>query len=388
MFTRNDNSVIAKWWWSVDKWSLAILFVIMIIGIFLNCSASPAVAERVGKEPYAYLKKQLLFLPAALSLMMIVSFQSERMIRRWALIGFIVALVMTFMTLVNGADAVKGAKRWIYLFGMSIQPSEFLKPTFCILSAYIMSESKQLIQTNNKFLKQNSGVLISGTILAIIDILLLLQPDIGMTFTISFMWLAQAIVAGISALLFVMLAIGGILFLILLYFTFPHFRFRIDSFFDTSVGDNYQISQALSAFNSGGIFGIGPGEGKVKAHIPDAHTDFIMAVAGEEFGFIFCMLIILLFAFIVLRGFLLASKESKMFCLLAVSGLLVLFGFQAIINMSSSLNIIPTKGMTLPFISYGGSSLISIALEMGFVLALTRRQNLSGEQHKWLIRKK
>ncbi len=381
MFSRNDNSALAKWWWSVDKWSLAILLSIMAIGIFLNFSASPAVARRLGMaDHYGLLKKQLMFLPLALSLMLAMSFQSERMVRRWALIGFMAALVMTVMTLTVGTDASKGAKRWINLFGFSIQPSEFLKPTFCVLSAYILAEGKQLIQSENKLIKQNAGIILSGMLLAFVNILLILQPDIGMMLTMSAIWAAQVFLAGISWALIIALFVLGIFGIIGLYFTVPHFRFRIDSFFDSSVGDNYQISQALSAFHSGGLFGIGPGEGKVKIHIPDAHTDFIMAVAGEEFGFVFCMLIVFLFAFVVLRGFSLALKESKLFYLFAVTGLLVQFGFQAIINMSSSLNIIPTKGMTLPFISNGGSSLISVALGMGFVLALTRRQNLGGSK--------
>jgi len=379
MFSRNDNSLIAKWWWSVDKVSLLILFIIMAIGVFLNFSVSPAVAARVGKAPYAYLIKQMVFLPAAISLMLFISFQSERAVRRWALVVFTLFFVMTIMTLSMGTETVKGAKRWLYLCGLSIQPSEFLKPSFCVLSAYVLSEGRKLFQSSNNIFKRNSGIILSGTILAFVSAVLLMQPDIGMTFTMFVIWGTQVFLAGISWLLIAALAVAGIALVVALYFTVPHFQFRIDSFFDSSVGDKYQITQALSAFHSGGIFGIGPGEGKVKAHIPDAHTDFIMAVAGEEFGFVFCLFIIVLFAFIVLRGFSLALKENKLFCMLAVTGLLVQFGFQAIVNMSSSLNIIPTKGMTLPFVSYGGSSLISIALGMGFVLALTKRQNLNGE---------
>lgn len=372
MFSRSDNSIVAKWWWSVDKWSLVSLFAIMAIGIFLNFSASPAVAERIGMaDHYGLLKKQMLFLPLAICCMLFISFQNERMVRRYALIIFVAALILTMLTLTVGTDASKGAKRWIYILGFSLQPSEFLKPTFCVLSAYILADGKQLMQ--------RGGIIISAALLIVIDFLLILQPDIGMMFTISMIWAAQVFIAGIPIAAVSLLTIIGILVTIALYFLFPHFQFRIDSFFDSGVGDNYQINQAIDAFRSGGFFGIGPGEGKIKIRIPDAHTDFIMAVAGEEFGFIFCMLIILLFAFIVFRGFSLALKENKLFCLLAVAGLLVQFGFQAIVNMSSSLHLIPTKGMTLPFISHGGSSLVSIALGMGFVLALTKRQNLNGE---------
>lgn len=370
-FSRTDNSIIAQWWWTVDKWMLGAIFAIIAIGIILNFSASPAIAERIGaSDNYFFIKRQLLFLPIAIATMLFLSFQSPRMIRRIALVLFLLMLCLSFLTLFVG-DETKGAKRWINLIGFSIQPSEFLKPTFAVLSAWLIASGKKA-ETKN-------GIIASLIIMIVIALILLKQPDIGMTFTVAVIWSVQFFMAGVSWILVAALMAIGIALAILFYFTIPHFQTRIDSFISPEAGDSYQINKALEAFRSGGLFGKGPGEGEVKSIIPDAHTDFIMAVAGEEFGFFLCMLIVTLFAFIIFRGFSLALKENSFFALLAIAALLVQFGLQAIINISSTLDMMPTKGMTLPFISHGGSSLVSIALGIGMVLALTRKNSGNGE---------
>ncbi len=371
VFSRTDNSVLGQWWWTVDKWMLGAVFAIIGIGIILNFSASPAIAERIGaSDSYFFIKRQLFFLPIAVATMLFLSFQSPRMIRRIALVLFLVMLVLTFMTLFFGNE-IKGAKRWINLFGFSIQPSEFLKPTFAVLSAWLIASGKKADTPN--------GLIASAIMLMLVAGILLKQPDMGMTFTVAIIWSVQFFMSGVSWILVAGLFISGILLGVLFYFTIPHFQGRIDAFITPETGDSYQINKALEAFRSGGLFGKGPGEGEVKSNIPDAHTDFIMAVAGEEFGFFLCMLIVALFAFIIFRGFSLALKENSLFALLAITGLLVQFGLQAIINISSTLHLMPTKGMTLPFISHGGSSLVSIALGIGMVLALTRKHSGNGE---------
>lgn len=371
MFSRSDTSLVARWWWSVDKWTLGAILFIISIGILLNFSVSPAITSRIGlTDQYGLLKKQLVFVPAALAGLFFMSFQSSRMVRRWALIIFSAALILSVMTLFTG-DGTKGANRWISIFGHTLQPSEFLKPSFAVLSAWLLAESKSLGDKTSK--------LSSAALAALIAFILFLQPDIGMLATVMAIWGSQIVMAGLPLLLIVGLAVAAVGFFVILYFTMPHFQFRVDSFLDPEAGDKYQISSAIKAFQNGGLFGIGPGEGKVKMQIPDPHTDFIMAVAGEEFGFVLCMVIISLFAFVILRGFLSAAKENNMFSLLAVMGLWVQFAFQAAVNMMSSLHLMPTKGMTLPFISHGGSSLISLALGMGFILALTKKRGFNGD---------
>ncbi|MBR7158913.1 MAG: cell division protein FtsW [Alphaproteobacteria bacterium] len=370
-FSRTDNSILAQWWWTVDKWMLGAIFAIIGIGIILNFSASPAIAERIGaSDSYFFIKRQLFFLPIAVATMLFLSFQSPRMIRRIALALFLLMLILSFMTLFIG-DETKGAKRWISLFGFSIQPSEFLKPTFAVLSAWVIASGKKAGTKN--------GMIASLILMMVIALILLKQPDVGMTFTVATIWSVQFFMSGVSWILVAALFFAAVLLGIMFYFTMPHFQNRIDTFLSPETGDSYQINKALEAFRSGGMFGKGPGEGEVKSIIPDAHTDFIMAVAGEEFGFFLCMIIVTLFAFVIFRGFSLAIKENSLFALLAIAGLLVQFGLQAIINISSTLNLMPTKGMTLPFISHGGSSLVSIALGVGMVLALARKHSNSGE---------
>ncbi|MDH5188309.1 MAG: FtsW/RodA/SpoVE family cell cycle protein, partial [Rhodospirillaceae bacterium] len=248
--------------------------------------------------------------------------------------------------------------------GFSLQPSEFIKPSFAVIAAWMFSSQRLDDEIPGYAIATGLWVLVAG--------LLLLQPDFGMSVVVSVVWGVQFFIAGLPWILVAAVALLFLLGGIGAYFMFDHVRGRIDRFLDPAVGDGYQVDRALSAFQNGGLFGRGPGEGRVKEVLPDAHTDFILAVAGEEFGLLVCLFIVVLFAFIVLRGFSRTFRDTDFFVVVATTGLLVQFALQAIINIASTTNLMPPKGMTLPFISYGGSSTIALAFGMGLVLALTR----------------
>ena len=362
-YSRTNISVIGRWWLGIDRWTIAALIVLAAIGIVLAMAASPAVAEHLGKDIFYFAKRQLLFLLPAMIAMLGVSMLGERDLRRFAIALYAFALVMMVMVLVHGTE-IKGATRWVSLAGVTIQPSEFMKPAFIVLSAWMFT-AWRLNRDLACFMI--AMALYGGSI-----VLLLAQPDVGMALLISMVWGVQFFLAGLPMILVVGV---GILFVaggVGAYYQFDHVHQRIDKFLDPAGAEAYQVARSLEAFRNGGVYGVGPGEGQVKAVLPDAHADFVFAVAGEEFGLITTLLIVLLFCFVVLRGFGRVFKSSSLFAQLAVAGLLAQFGLQAIINMASTLNLMPTKGMTLPFVSYGGASMLALALGMGMVLALTR----------------
>jgi cell division protein FtsW len=363
-FARTDRSSIARWWWTVDRWTLAALGILMAFGCLMTLAASPAVAERIGTDSFHFVRRQLALVPVALLLMFLVSLLSPRTIRRLAIAGFIVSLLLLALTFVAGAE-IKGARRWINIAGFSLQPSEFIKPSFAIITGWLFAEQR---------IGELPGNLISIALYILVLALLLLQPDLGQAVVLSAIWFAQFFLAGLPLILVVLGTVLGAGGLVGAYFVFPHVASRIDRFIDPASGDSYQVDRSIEAFRNGGLWGRGPGEGQVKEFLPDAHADFVFAVAGEEFGLIICLLIVAVFAFVVLRGFSRLLNERNLFVVLATTGLLVQFGLQAIINMASSLHLMPTKGMTLPFLSYGGSSLLALGLGMGMVLALTRRR--------------
>ena len=362
--SRSDTSLLGRWWWSVDRWTLVAIATLIGFGYVMMLAASPAVAEHIHETRNSFIVKQVAFLMLAGVVVVCVSMLSPRNVRRLALLGCVTALGLTAMTLVVGME-IKGARRWIPLPGMSIQPSEFLKPCFAVVAAWLITEGRR----NRRF----PGTLIACAIYALIAALLLTQPDIGMLLVLSSVLFAQLFVGGLN----LGLAGGGVVSMVFaalgIYYTKPHVRERIAHYLHPAkdAGPS-QIDKALQAFGNGGLLGRGPGEGHVKDKLPDAHADFVFAVAGEEFGFLVCLVIISIFAFIVIRGLLKLLRENDMFVILAVSGLVTGFGLQAAINMASSLDLIPTKGMTLPFISYGGSSALAISLGMGMLLSLTR----------------
>ncbi|MBV9827262.1 MAG: putative lipid II flippase FtsW [Alphaproteobacteria bacterium] len=365
MFARIDQSPVARWWWTVDRWTLGCLLLLVGFGAVMSMAASPAVAERLGYAPLHFAERQLATVPIALGIMFAVSLAPPRTIRRIAFIGFAISVVLVAMTFVVGVE-VKGARRWINLPGLSLQPSEFLKPTFAIVAAWLFAEQKAR--------PDFPGNWISIGLFLLLVAMLLKQPDLGMAVVVSAVWFAQFFMAGLRLYLVAGGAVAGVAGLVGAYFTLPHVTSRINRFLDPAAGDSYQVNRSMEAFANGGLWGRGPGEGTVKDVLPDAHADFVFAVAGEEFGLIVCVLIVCVFAFIVLRGFSRLLQENNLFVLLSATGLLIQFGLQAIINMASTLHLIPTKGMTLPFVSYGGSSMLALALGMGMMLALTRRR--------------
>ncbi len=363
--SRADTSVLGRWWWTVDRWTLLAVGVLIGFGYVLVMAASPAVAERIHIAREMFILKQVVFLAIAALIVVAVSLLSPRGVRRVAIVGCLIALALTALTLVAGVE-IKGARRWIAMPGISLQPSEFLKPCFAVVTAWLVAEGKK----PGRF----PGMFLAFAVYGVIVLLLKSQPDIGMLAVITGVFFTQLFVAGLN------LAFVGVLLAAIVgasagaYTLFPHVRSRVARFLDPAAGDNYQVTRALEAFGSGGLLGRGPGEGHVKDVLPDAHADFVFAVAGEEYGMIVCLLILAVFAFIVLRALMMLLREADLFVVLAATGLAASFGLQAFVNMASTLHLIPTKGMTLPFVSYGGSSAIAVAFGMGLLLALTRRR--------------
>ncbi|BCP54432.1 cell division protein FtsW [Kaistia sp. 32K] len=365
MVSRADRSVFAEWWWTVDKYLLFGLLGLMICGVVLSLAGSPPVAERIGLDSFHFVERHVMFMVPTIIIMIATSFLSPRNVRRTALIVFSISIVLMFLTLFVGQE-VKGARRWINVLGFSLQPSEFIKPAFLVLSAWLFTENSRR--------NDIPGNIFAMLLLAIVAALLVAQPDLGQTMLVVIAWSAVFFMAGLSWFWIVGLAGLAAVGIVAAYTVFPHFAGRINRFLDPGAGDTFQVDTALNSIVHGGWFGRGPGEGVVKRILPDSHTDFIFAVAAEEFGIILCMGLVLMFGFVVVRGLSHSLKNEDAFVRLASSGLMVLFGVQSVINMAVNLNLMPAKGMTLPFISYGGSSMLAIAFQMGLVLALTRRR--------------
>lgn len=368
-FTRTDTSVIGRWWWTVDRVLLAVTLLLVVIGVILLMAAGPAAAGRIHAEPFHFVRRQFIFLPLALAVMLGVSLLSPRWIRRMAVAGFLASLALMVIAPFGGVE-IKGATRWIHLGGLSVQPSEFLKPTFAVVAGWMFAEGKAA--------EHFPGFRIATGLYLVVTALLLIQPDFGQAMVVTAVWSTQFFLAGLSmfwVVLLVAVSLGGAAGA---YLIFPHVQSRVDRFLNPDSGDTYQVEKALQAFRNGGIFGRGPGEGRVKEQLPDSHTDFIFAVAGEEFGVLLCLLIVGLFSVLVLRAMSRTLQGSNLFILISVGGLAVQFGLQAIVNMASSLHMMPTKGMTMPFVSYGGSSMLGLAAGMGMILALTRRHLATG----------
>ncbi|MBP9691893.1 MAG: putative lipid II flippase FtsW [Alphaproteobacteria bacterium] len=366
---RTNTSLVGQWWWTVDRWTLAALLLLILLGVLLIMAASPAVADQHHWSSFHFVKKHIVFLIPTFGILLGVSLLSLQQIKYFALGLFGISMMALLLTSFIGVE-IKGACRWLDVGGISIQPSEFVKPAFAVVCAWVFSKQK-----DETFFPGNW---IAIGLYLIVVAFLLLQPDLGMTALITVMWFSQFFLAGLP-LFWIISATGcGVGGLVTAYFLFPHVSRRVDQFLNPEIsnkfGDRYQVTQSLEAFMNGGFIGQGPGEGTVKKHLPDAHADFIFAVAAEEFGMILCLLLVFIFSFIVLRSFFRLFNENNLFVVLAVTGLIVQFGLQAIINMASTLNLMPTKGMTLPFISYGGSSMLALAIGMGMVLGLTRRR--------------
>lgn len=364
MLSRLERSALANWWWTIDRWLIAALGALIVFGLVLTMAASPPVAERLGLPTFHFVHKQVLFLIPAIAVFFASSFLSPRHVRRAALIVFVVSMALIIAALLFGAE-VKGARRWIF----GVQPSEFLKPAFVVLVAWAFAEGAK---------RDVPGNFIAFLLLPTAILPLILQPDFGQTMLVSLVWVGLFFIAGLRWIWVAGIGSIGIGGMLLAYKLVPHVRGRILKFIDpgTSGGvvDTFQIDTALDSFFAGGWFGKGPGEGTVKRILPDAHTDFIFAVTGEEFGIVACLALVAVFGFIVMRGLAGAARNEDPFCRLAAAGLIMLFGMQSAINMAVNLHLMPAKGMTLPFISYGGSSVISLALGMGFLAAVMRKR--------------
>jgi cell division protein FtsW len=365
-FARSNRSPAAVWWWTVDHWILGAVVMLIAIGMVIAFAASPAAAARMNiGDPFHFAVRQCVFAAGALMILIVVSMFDVKTVRRSAFLIWLIAIAIMVALPLLGHNA-KGATRWLEFGGFSLQPSEFMKPALIILVAWMFSEGQKGGGV--------PGVSIAFALYFISIALLLIQPDIGQTvlITVAFgavFWMAGVPISWVMGLGVV--ALGG---LSSTYFLFPHVASRVDRFFSPDKADTHQVDAAAVAQAAGGLFGRGPGEGILKRAIPDAHTDFALSVGAEEFGLIFLCLVISLFCFVVVRGLYRSMKLSDPFEQVAAAGLFVLVGQQAIINIAVNLDLIPTKGMTLPFISYGGSSMLAMGLTLGMALALTRRR--------------
>ncbi|MGQ0684528.1 peptidoglycan glycosyltransferase FtsW [Bradyrhizobium sp.] len=363
MISREERTPLSDWWWTVDKPLLGAIFALMLTGVILSLAASPPVATRIGLDPFHFFGRHVLFLAPASIVLVGVSFLSPKQIRRTALIVFALSIVLIVATLLFGPE-VKGSKRWITLLGVNIQASESAKPAFVVVAAWLFAESTKR--------PEMPATSIALALLLMLVTLLVMEPDFGQTMLILMVWGALFFIAGMRMIWVMGLAGAAAAGLFGAYLFVPHVAGRIKRFMNPASGDTFQVDMAMEAFFNGGWFGLGPGEGIAKRSLPDSHTDFVFAVAAEEFGIILCLTMLALYAFIVIRALSRAYASEDMFARFAASGLAILFGVQGAINMAVNLQLIPAKGMTLPFVSYGGSSIISLAFGVGMMLALTR----------------
>jgi cell division protein FtsW len=360
MLARDQRTPFSEWWWTVDKLLLAAIAALMLAGVILSLAASPPVATRIGLDPFHFFSRHVMFLLPSFMVLIAVSFMSPKAIRRSALL---VSIVLIVATLAFGPE-VKGSRRWITLLGVNIQASESAKPAFVVIAAWLFAES-----TKRPEMPATSMAIV---LLLMVVSLLVMEPDFGQTMLLLMVWGALFFIAGMRMVWVVGLAGAAGAGLFGAYLLVPHVAGRIKRFMNPGSGDTFQVDTAMEAFWNGGWFGLGPGEGIAKRSLPDSHTDFVFAVAAEEFGIILCLALVALFAFIVIRTLLRAYATEDAFSRFAASGLAILFGVQGAINMAVNLQLIPAKGMTLPFISYGGSSIVSLAYGVGMMLALTR----------------
>lgn len=369
--SRTETTARARWWRSLDRGTLTGVFLLVAIGYILMLAASPAVANRIGASSrHFFVIRQVIFLTLAMGVILATSRLSLKGVRNLAFLVGVLALGTTALTLVHGME-IKGARRWISLPFMSLQPSEFLKPCFAVITAWLISQRNKLSFRDHRPVPVR---LVACLVFAVILFLLQSQPDIGMLSVIMAVFAVQLFIDGLPVFIFSLLLVAMAAAFGVAYLSFHHVRSRVERFLHPDIGDHYQIDTSLRALGSGGWLGRGPGEGRVKDLLPDAHADFIFAVAGEEYGFLLCALIIGIFIYLVLRSLTRLTREKDPFIIISVTGLITGFGLQAFINMGSTLHLIPTKGMTLPLISYGGSSALSIGLTLGMILALTRHR--------------
>ncbi|WP_368419245.1 FtsW/RodA/SpoVE family cell cycle protein [Rhodovarius sp.] len=368
--SRTDTSILGRWWWGVDRWTMAALFSLVVMGCIMALATGSSRMRDLSAT--AQVVRQLIFPSMALVLIVGISLLPPKWVVRLALLGCVAALGLTALTLVMGTE-IKGGRRWLHIAGQSVQPSEFLKPFLAVVCAWLMVQAQSF--------GRYPALVVAAIPVGVALVILKQQPDVGMAIVIIAVFFAQAFLAGLPMLLIMVGAVGVLAVGVLAYTMHGHVRMRIDTYLNPPPpGPNItQEERSLQAFGNGGLWGQGPGEGRVKANLPDADADFVFAVVGEEFGLVVCLALLLIFAFVVLRGLARLLHERDMFVALAAAGLLTQFGLQAFVNMGSTLRLIPTKGMTLPLVSYGGSSMLGIAIGMGMLLALTRRRGPRSE---------
>jgi len=358
--------LLPKWWRTIDRWTLLCVLGLAGIGLLLGLAASPPLAERNGLPPFYYVERQAAFGAMAVLAMLAFSMMSPHQVRRLGVIAFGVAFIALALLPVFGTNFGKGAVRWYSLGFGSVQPSEFLKPAFVILAGWLMAAAQDF--------DGPPGRAISGALMLIIVAILAAQPDYGQACLILFAWGVMYFVAGAPILILVIVAGAVVAGGVAAYNSSEHFARRIDGYLSPDIDPFTQIGYAANAIREGGIFGVGVGEGEVKTYLPDAHTDFIIAVAAEEYGLVLVLVIIALFATVTLRALLRLLRERDPFVRYAGAGLAAILGMQAAVNIGVAVRLLPTKGMTLPFVSYGGSSVIAAGITVGMLLALTRRR--------------
>ena len=357
------NIFFYNWWRSIDRKIFITTIILIFIGCLISFGATPSIAIKYGLEPYYFVKKHLIFAPVAFFFIFFTSLFSKVGIKRFFLFIFLISIFFIFYSFFIGIES-KGSIRWVYFFGYSFQPSEFLKVSFIIICAWIFSSKNQLKVINNQIFSFILYLFVSG--------LILYQPDFSMFIIISSVYFGQLFINGLKWKWVIACSFFFSFVFFVTYFLLSNVKIRIDNFFDPSTGDNYQISKSLQAIKEGGLFGKGTGMGTVKDNLPDAHTDFIFSVIAEEFGLISCLFVIIFFIYLIFKIYKRVKNEKYLFVILSVSGLVIQLGSQIFVNIGSTIGLIPTTGTTLPFISYGGSSMISTALNIGVILALTR----------------
>jgi len=364
MQTSVKNNFINRWWKVIDQQTIIAMVILLAFSLMLVTTASPAVANRIGLTDNYFSSRHVVFLALAVIIILTFSLLDKKWIRRLAIFGFLGSLLMLVLVKFYGFE-VKGATRWINIGGFSYQPSEFMKPFFAVITGWILSLH---------YYEEFPSFKVCFMLFVSVAALLIIQPDFGMLVMVSAVFGIQLFVAGLPIIWLFIAIFASVFGSIGAYLLLPHVASRINRFLDPVNSENYQVTRSLEAFESGGLYGKGPGEGSVKQFLPDSHTDFIFAVAGEEFGAIICLMIIITFAYIVIRILINLLHEDDKFIQIAAIGIISQFGLQAVINMGVSLNLLPTKGMTLPFISYGGSSTLAISIGMGMLLGLTKRK--------------
>ncbi len=366
LISRSDRGVLARWWFTVDWLLMSAVLVLMSIGILVSMAASPPVAERIGLDNLHFVRSQVFYIGIAAPLMIFVSMFSLTWLKRFAVVGAIGSLFLMILALQFGPE-IKGAHRWIEIAGVGLQPSEFMKPFFVVVAAWFLSDSMRRPDMPSKYIAYG---------LAMVTLLvLILQPDLGQVVLFATTFGALLMISGLPWVFVLSLSVLAVAGLGLAYVFLPHVTSRFDRFLAPDKGDTFQVDTALEAFRNGGLIGTGPGGGAAKLVLPDAHTDFAFAVVAEEFGLVACLCILALIAFIVLRVLIRARAEPQPFRAAGLTGLATLFGLQAVINMGVNTALLPAKGMTLPLVSYGGSSLLGMALLTGFILGLSRKHN-------------